>query len=226
MLSLCLLGFWPCCVAWLFSCHQQSRNEPSTASATPPSSGIALCLPVPWQQRCRACFATYTPPFKRSELPMHHTWCPAWTEDKTQRLLSFLPFCGGMPRSGSSPRAAQQDRESLRGLSVRAVPAVGAEPCVRGEGPAALLLCFHSCTAPAAHGKLGEPLPRARLYLGWVGLSRGKMAGFANTLACPQEQRQVVAVSRGWKSNSTCRLYGPGRGLCWWAAWREPQRSR
>ena len=109
-----------CPAAWLFSRRQQSRNEPSMASATPSSSGSALCLPVPSQQGCRACFATCASPFKRSELPTHHARCLAQMEDETQRLL---PFCGGMLRSGPPPRAALQDGGSLRGLSVRAVPA-------------------------------------------------------------------------------------------------------
>lgn len=94
------------------------------ASAIPLSSGSALCLPVPWQQRCGACFATCISPFKKSELPVHHSWCLAQTGDEMmQRLLSFWGGGGGMPRSGPSPRAALQNGESLRGLSVGAVPA-------------------------------------------------------------------------------------------------------
>lgn len=116
------------------------------ASAIPLSSGSALCLPVPWQQRCGACFATCVSPFKKSELPVHHSWCLAQTGDEMmQRLLSW--GWDAEVRSLSQGRFEKWGKFEGSVCRSSPCPATGAEPCVWVEGPAAVprrRRCFHS----------------------------------------------------------------------------------
>jgi len=140
-----------------------------------------------------------------------------------QRLL---PFCGGMLRSGPSPRAAQQDWESLRGLAVRAAPAakgagargtacpaVGAEPCV-GRGTGSPPSASTAARLPQRVGSQASPLPGARLYLGWSLFKHREGGRMCKQAGFPMGPVSDSGSKRGQKSSSTCRLYGLGRGLC------------
>lgn len=118
-----------------------------------------------------------------------------------------------MPSSGPSPRAALKNGESLRGLSVGAVPAwpwVLSPACGSRDRQPSL----GDAAAFTARGRLGEPLPRARLYLGWVLFKQRedgqicKHAGFS-TGAVPD-----YGSKRGTEKQFYLQAVWQGVGVC------------
>lgn len=141
-------------------------------------------------------------------------------QDKMQRLLSF---CGRMLRGDkSSPRAAQQNGDSQRGLSVRAAPRADAASAQLGVlspmGRARVWQPsrgFQSRTAPAAPGKLGEPLPRARVCLGGWLLEPREGGWIHRHAGFPLEATSDYGSKQGMEKESyPHRLCDVGRGLC------------